>query len=57
MFFFSAFEKKEVISVKIVFPRKEEDTVHLNLMRIVDFQFRVIQSLINEQAFKGKKCE
>lgn len=56
-FFSSGFEKKEVISVKIVFLRKEEDTVHLNLMRIVDFHFRVIDSLINEEeTFKSENA-
>lgn len=56
-FFSSGFEKKEVISVKIVFLRKEEDTVHLSLMRIVDFHFRVIDSLINkEETFKGENA-
>lgn len=31
--------------------------MHLNLMRIVDFQFRLIQSLINEEeTFKGKNA-
>lgn len=31
--------------------------MHLNLMRIVDFQFRVIEFLINEEeAFKGKNA-